>query len=280
MNSRYVLAVLNSGIVLSLLALFLSISPVLAADPTTQVRVVKYDSIGTTVLKEITVTYQWMESNLTVHGDGITHYYHQGPVFEGDMWDPDETANLKDKGAVRGTAVRDLCELVGGMQPDDELMLASPDGYTMEFGYRNVYEPLNRQGPIVLCWYKGEDPNENYGGGYPGKDAYNSAIQIVFMAQTLNSEGKYVFGNTDMQICLPEEKYQHFYDGYPSTGGLCGKWISEVRIYSEDKPVDSAFQSSPILDEETSESVGWIPVVLGITGLILVGSATYVWRRK
>jgi hypothetical protein len=45
-----------------------------------------------------------MEANLPVQGDGATHYYHQGPVFEGDKWDPEETANLKDKGAVMGAA--------------------------------------------------------------------------------------------------------------------------------------------------------------------------------
>lgn len=280
MIRRSTLVALNLGVALSLLALFFLISPVMAADPTTQVRVVKYDGNGTTVLKERTVAYQWMEENLPVHGDGVTHYYHQGPVFEGDSWDPEETVNLKDKGAVKGTALRDLCDMVGGMSPNNALMLASLDGYTMEFGYKNVYEPLERQGPIVLCWYKEEDPDENYGVGYPGKDAYNSAMQIVFMARTLNPEGKYVFGNSDMRICLPEEKYQHFYDGYPSTNGLCGKWISEVRIYNGNQPIDPTFHSSSLPDERVSRSVEWIPVVLSIAGLVLVGLAVYVWKRK
>ena len=30
---------------------------------------------------ETTKTYQWLEANLPVLGDGTTHYYHQGPVF-------------------------------------------------------------------------------------------------------------------------------------------------------------------------------------------------------
>jgi hypothetical protein len=55
--------------------------PVNTAEPTISVRIVKYGPDGT-VLDETHVTYLWMEGNLPVHGDGITHYYHQGPVFE------------------------------------------------------------------------------------------------------------------------------------------------------------------------------------------------------
>jgi len=110
-----------------------------------------------TALDETTVTYQWLEQNLPVYGDGITHYHHQGPVFEGDKWDKNETLNFKDRGAVKGTNIKDLCDLVGGMSPDDEVMVHAPDGYHVVFGYTNVYVPQPRQGPIVLCWYNGED---------------------------------------------------------------------------------------------------------------------------
>ncbi|MCK4460148.1 MAG: hypothetical protein KAU52_10600, partial [Methanosarcinales archaeon] len=54
------------------IALLLSIStlphPAQAAEPTTDVRVVKYASDETTVLNETTVTYAWMEANLPVYG--------------------------------------------------------------------------------------------------------------------------------------------------------------------------------------------------------------------
>ena len=91
---------------------------VVFAAPTTAIHVVKYATDGTTVINETTVTYQWMEANLPVQGDGKTHYYHQGPVFtdvKEDQWDRNETTNFKDMGAVKGTAVRDLSNLVGGM---------------------------------------------------------------------------------------------------------------------------------------------------------------------
>lgn len=259
------------------------VSPALAADPTTDVRVVKYAEDGVRVIDETTVTYTWMEGDLPVYGDGITHYYHQGPVFEGDMWDPDETQNLKDKGALKGTNIKDLCELVGGMSPGDELMLVSPDGYHIEFAYANVYEPLPRQGPIVLCWYKGKDPGGDYEWGYPGKDAFNSAMQIVIMAETTNSEGKFVFGNSDMRVCMPEEKYQHFYNGYPSTNGISGKWISEIRIYTGAARIDPELAPTHGSSPEPNESDGnshWIPIILLVAGAFLVSVALYLWKRK
>ncbi len=116
--------------------------PVVAAGATTELQIVKYAADGATVLDETTVSYQWMEEHLPVYGDGDTHYYHQGPIFEGDMWDPSETQNLKDKGAVMGTNARDLCDLVGGMRPGDEVSFVAVDGWHTEFAYENIYERL------------------------------------------------------------------------------------------------------------------------------------------
>ena len=97
-------------IVISMLLLCQLLLPlaVSGAGATSSVRIVKYGQAGGRVLAERTVSYMWMKDNLAVHGDGKTHYYHQGPVFEGDSWDPGETQNLKDKGAVMGTAVDEL----------------------------------------------------------------------------------------------------------------------------------------------------------------------------
>jgi hypothetical protein len=214
-----------------------------------------------------------MEDNLPVRGDGVTHYYHQGPVFQGDMWDPDETTDLKDKGAVKGTDIKDLCDLVGGMSPGDEAMLVAIDGYYLEFPYENVCDPQDRQGSIVICWYKAEDPGSGVGYGYPGKNAYSSAMQIVFFARTTNVDGKHVFGNSDMLACLPEEKYQHFYEGLPSTDGLSGKWISEIRIYPAGAPVATPIGTKPQTTSGYSGAFPVIPLALGCVGLVLVGTA-------
>jgi hypothetical protein len=206
------------------------------AVPTTAVHVVKYADDGTTVLNETTVTYQWMETNLPVQGDGITHYYHQGPVFVDDkegQWDINETTNFKDQGAVKGTDVKDLCNLVGGMNAADEVMIKASDGYHVEFGYGNVYQPQPRQGPIVVCWYNGEETKvgERQGVGYP--PAYFNGMRLVFFADTsTNEEGNHVFGNNDMRAVMPSEAIHLFDDLYPSTSGYTVKWIDEVRIYS------------------------------------------------
>ena len=58
--------------------LLCSMVNVVFAAPTTAIHVVKYAKDGTTVINETTVTYQWIEANLPVQGDGKTHYYHQG----------------------------------------------------------------------------------------------------------------------------------------------------------------------------------------------------------
>ncbi len=255
-----------------------------AAGATTSIRVIKYSDDGTKVVTGKAFTYQWMERNLPVQGDGITHYYHQGPVFKGDSWDPDEMNNLKDKGAVKGTALKDLCELVGGLDPGDEVAVYAIDGWYTEFAYSNIYEPSERQGVITLCWFKGDDsqPGEDFGSGYPANDAFNSAIQIIFMAGTTNRDGKHVFGNSDMKIAFPEEKYQHFYEGLPSTNGLSGKWISEVRIYpSGITPVaEAALPTNDNIITEKAGSKPWLVIILGAAGLILICLAIFIQRKK
>ena len=253
------------------LVFLLSATAVQAAEPTTEVHVLKYATDGTTILNETTVTYQWMEENLPIYGDGITHYYHQGPVFEGDKWDPDETTNFKDMGAVRGTNVMDLCGLVGEMSPGDEVSIYSPDGYHVEFDYVNVYEPQPRQGPMVLCWYNGGDTKvggERQGVGYP-PDFYTGMRLVFFADNSTNSEGKHVFGNWDMNESLPE-KCVHFYELYPSTNGLSVKWVDEIRIYSGGYTGDAGGPAKSMPDD--TGSVPGFEVVLAISGLILVVS--------
>ena len=66
--------------------LFLCLLVAEAPAATTEIHITRYANDGTTLLNETTVTYQWMMDNLPVMGDGVTHYYHQGPVF---LDDPD-----------------------------------------------------------------------------------------------------------------------------------------------------------------------------------------------
>jgi hypothetical protein len=84
-----------------------------------------------------------------------------------------------------------------------------------------------------------------------------------------------------MKICLPEEKYQHFYEGLPSTNGLSAKWVNEVRVYAGGAP--DRIESDDFEPAEAAEErvMPWLPIVLGSLGLLLVAWALYfVARRK
>lgn len=155
-----------------------------ASAATTSLTITKYASDKTTVLDQRTVTYQELRDGqlsdgtpIPIMGDGSTHYYHQGPVFIDDpdpetqellRWNEAEDRNWdnKDMGAVKGTNVKDLCELVGGMAEGDTLQIKASDGFKKEYAYKNVYQYSDREGPMVVCWYKdGKYPDSGYTDG-------------------------------------------------------------------------------------------------------------------
>jgi hypothetical protein len=230
--------------------------PLLAQAATTEVHVVQYASDGVTMLNETVVDYTWMEANLPVQGDGVTHYYHQGPIFEDawtevhpnetwnleeDKWNPEEDGNVlgKDLGAVKGTNVKDLCELVGGMSEGDTVEIKASDGFSKKFPYSNVYEPDARQGPMVVTWYTTDAAEDGNEGGYVPDDYY-SGMRLVFLADTsTNPWGEHVFGISDMKACLPEECWHYFqYPDYPTTTGYTIKYINRIFIYSTVEPLE------------------------------------------
>ena len=205
-----------------------------AAGPTTSLTVTKFSPSGE-VIAEKMVDYLWMQENLPVQGDGTTHYYHQGPVFSDDKevaWDRNETTNYKDHGAVMGTDIADLCNLVGGAAPGDEIMVKSSDGYHVEFPYENVFNPDPRQGPMVVCWYNGEEAETGVraGVGYPPEDYYSGMRLVFFADDSTNADGKHVYGNWDMHETMPGSVH-HFFDLMPSTNGYTAKWVDGIRIY-------------------------------------------------
>jgi len=254
---------------------------VAAAAPTTELHVVKIAADGETILNETTVDYRWMEAHFPILGDGVTHYYHQGPVFEGDKWDPNETTNFKDRGAVKGTDIRDLAELVGGAEPGDEIMVRAADGYHVEFAYQNVYEPDPRQGPMGVCWYNGAETGagERQGCGYV-PDYYTGMRLVFFADDSTNAEGLHVYGNWDMHETLPESA-QHFYDLYPSTGGLTVKWIDEVRVYTGGYHGDRGALAGSLDGTETGATTAPVesPFSLVATLAAALGAAALRARR-
>ena len=234
-------------IVLLVCVLFLIIPHTIAA--TTSLHIIKYANDRTTILAEKNLTWQEMRDTLPVQGDGSTHYYHQGPVFVDDpddaveqklRWNPSEDINVmeKDMGAVTGTGVKDLCDLVGGMAAGDTLAIVAQDGMSKQFAYKNVYIPSSRQGPMVITWScSGVDTCT---GLYPDS-GYDDGMRLVFFADTsVNPWGAHVFGNYDWHESA-DEMYWYYYNGdagerYPTTTGLSMKYVSEIRIYSTKLP--------------------------------------------
>jgi DMSO/TMAO reductase YedYZ molybdopterin-dependent catalytic subunit len=211
--------------------------PVSAAAASTSVQIVKYAADKTTILASTTVNIATMESTLPVQGNGVTHYYTQGPTFDpANLWDPEEICpndSLKDKGALKGTDVKDLCGLVGGASANDTIKIEASDGYGDTFEYANVYNPVPRQGPMVICWWKD--------GQYSG--TWSDGMLLAFFTSVASTNaataGKMIFGHQDMHDCLPELNWHWYYDGpiqYPSTHGLYVKWISKISIYTSGTP--------------------------------------------
>lgn len=220
------------------LVLLLLVFMIPAAAATSEVHVVKYAPDGTTVLDERTVDVTWMEENLPVLGDGKTHYYHQGPTFnESDLWDPAEYQNVdtRDLGAVKGTAVSDLCDLVGGMTAGDTLKVKAEDGFYKHFSYESVYEEDPKKGSMGIAWYVGEDSltGDPQGSGYVPE--YYDGMRLIFFADTsTNPWGWHVFGNNDMKETLPEDEWHFFGGDWPSTSGLSVKHVGELAITAHD----------------------------------------------
>jgi hypothetical protein len=284
------------GLMVCVCLALLCVLPAQAA--TTEVHIIRYAADNTTILNETTVNYTWMEANLRVYGDGITHYYLQGPTFtESDPWNPEENVNVKtrDFGAVKGTNVKDLCDLVGGMSPGDEVRITGSDGFFKLFGYTNVYEPLPRQGPLVLCWYNGEDSNpaDPQGTGYPAESGYYNGMRLIFLADTsTNPWGYHCFGDWDMHECM-DEKYWHYFDGWPSSSGLSVKWVETIAIYSTIEPPKPT--PTPLISPSPSPSPSANPapapgaqipywsVIAIVLVLFLIGGFIAVrdeWKRR
>jgi len=189
------------------------------------VRIVKFAEDKTTILEEKTVDYLWMEENLEVIGDGKTVYKYEGITNNpDDIWGADETypGGFKIENAVKGTRVKDLCDLVGGMGAGTEIVFVAEDGWETRLPYSSIYtDPAvqARQGDAILAWFAD--------GKYVPE--YRDGMRLFFMPDN------HVYGQWDMHETLPEEYWHHKYtDGiqYPSCAGLSAKFISEIRIYS------------------------------------------------
>lgn len=233
-------------------------APQTASAATTELTITKYAVDGTTILEQRFVDYHWLmdPNNIDVMGDGETRYYHQGPVFKDDpnpdeqerlRWNEEEDQNwdTKDMGALKGTNVKDLCSLVGGMENGDILEIKAADGWNRDFAYKNVYQyDSDREGPMVITWYKD--------GNYPDT-GYTDGMRLIWFAgatsktgptsiESLPSGEYHVFGNWDWHEAADPEYWYYWADKgerYPTTTGLSGYRVTALNIYSnEPAPLD------------------------------------------
>lgn len=252
------------------LVVFLLITQGVSAS-TTSLHLQKIGADGKTVLVEKNLDYLWMEQNLPVQGDGVVHYYHQGPVFVDNAdpaveevlrWNPEENKNVKEKdmGAVKGTDIRDLCELIGGMGQGDTLRLKASDGFSRTFAYENVYNYSSSQGPMVLTWYRSDE-------GYVPN--YTTGMRLVFLADTsTNPWGLHAFGNQDWHDSASPEYWYYYTQGneqYPTTTGLSVQSISEVTIYQAGQPSQPAATSHGTPGKAPGFGLPLVLAALGIT---------------
>jgi hypothetical protein len=247
---------------------------------TTGIHLEKIGSDGKTVLAEKSVDYRWMMEKMPVMGNGVTHYYHQGPVFvdnsdpaveESERWNPSEDKNVKEKdmGALKGTKVRDLCDLIGGMEPGDILKVTASDGFSRKFGYDNIYHPASRQGPMVLAWYRADE------GFVP---EYTTGMRLVFFADnSTNPYGLYVFGNEDWHESASPEYWYYYTQGnerYPTTTGLSVQSVSNLTIY-KGTPASTARAGNPRRNEPTRAAAP-----APFTAIVVLGTGMYFLARR
>ncbi|UUX93065.1 argininosuccinate synthase [Methanoplanus endosymbiosus] len=251
--------------VLFLMAVFI-IQPGFCA--TEELTISRFGADGS-LIDEKTYTYQWLEENLPVYGDGVTHYYMQGPTFdEADEWNPAEDVNVlsRDMGAVKGTDIKDICDTVGGMTPGGTIKILSDDGFSKKLDYDNIYNPKPRQGPVCVCWYNGEESSPEakaQGSGYPPE--FYSGMRIVFFADdSVNPWGYHVFGNEDMRETVSEENMHYFNGEWPSSGGLSVKYVEKLEMYEPEIPAGDETKEGSTADDNTKTPLSVFCIIAAV----------------
>jgi len=193
--------------------------------------IIKIGADKETEVQNITKTYTWMAENLDVYGDGSTDYKFEAccyPATGPDPWDVNETypGGVKISDPIKGTSIKDLCELVGGMPEGTEITFIASDGWTSKISRDVIYnDPAEtpRLGTPVLAWYG------NAGSGSGPMPDYSEGFRIFFVTED------HIFGQWDMHETIPAE-YWHYNQGVPSCAGLSAKYISKIVVQTTPDP--------------------------------------------
>ena len=231
---------IGKSMILAMLCISIALAALtIPALASTEVTITKYDPYGT-VLDTETVTCQWMMENLPVQGDGVTHYYFQGPTFNPDiLWDTTESINVgsRDYGACMGTDVKDLCDLVGGAPLGSEVEIKARDNFAKNFAAEDINNPEPEQGKLVITWYVTDHPDPRENRGYVWEGTYTKGPRLIFFADdSTNPWGWHVFGAWNMHETLAEEYWHYYYhtptEKWPSSSGLSVKYVNQINIYT------------------------------------------------
>jgi len=208
----------------------------------------KYGEDGSIIASE---TVEWFDIIANpakfpvIGGDNGTQHTFQGLVFEEDGekigegvgWDLEEKyliGNYKIDNVVKGTAVRDLTDLVGGMGPNDEIkFVCTLDGWTNTLDYSSIYEPHPRLGTVFLAWYA------------DGKviPEYSQGPRLFFTSD----DNK--FSHADMYESI-NPLYWHYNSGRASAPGLSAQMVDLIKIVP--KPDDWSITLTGAINEKIS----------------------------
>jgi len=240
------------------------------APPTVTSITVKKVTTDGTVISETSKTWEELKTTFDVIGDGELIYAVQGPVMDSlagtdESWDVNEefpaaytNTRFKVEDVVKGTSVKELVDLVGGMKKGDLLRFTSADGLVTEFvdGYAYLYNPEPEMGTMFLAWSRN---------GADGPSGYDGMFRLFFTSDenTKDPEGYRVYSLYDMKMSMIEEDYGLFHaaEVLPSAAQLSAYQIDTIEIVT-----DSSSASSPT------------PLFVVILGII--GVACIVCRRK
>ncbi|MBP2145988.1 parallel beta-helix repeat protein [Methanofollis sp. W23] len=193
---------------------------VVAPDSLPSIEIIRYAPDGITVEEKKSVTIRWMQRHLPVLGgeNGTELHFQSITLDEDDLWNPEETINLdKINNTVKGTALADLCDLVGGVYEGGEIQFTGRDKFPGKLPSSAVLAPHERQGPAMIAWWDAED------GEYP---EWSEGPQLFFFTPDR------VFGNDDMRVCF-DEAYHHYWMKWPSAAGMSVKKIATIKIVPE-----------------------------------------------
>jgi len=204
-----------------IIALLFVAAPAMAAG-TTSVTVTKYYDNNYGVAEDSeTLDLTELQALSTV--ESVGPLYIQAGTFDYNLsvwaYTPGSMSNF---GEQTGTYVRDITDLVGGMNAGDEIWVVASDGYKTYFNHTNVYAPHASQGEMILSW-------ENDTSTVP---VYENGMRLFFYTPSDLS-----FTNEDMRDSMASWYWRLVADKnspfgvFPSATGLSSRTVSDLEIY-------------------------------------------------